>query len=317
VSDNCNRASRYWYGPVLSMAALLAAPAGFAACPGADALDWLDRMSRSVNQVSYQGVVTFQSGGEMQVMYLSHSVAGKTSSERLTRLTGQDAQVVRAGHPLDCVHPGHRLLQVSADLRAGRCGIADYYRFNVGEGDRVAGRKAVRIRIEPRDMYRFGYVMELDRKTGLLLRTETVGRGDTSLEKFQFANLSFNGSVSGEEETGLVHQAQHTPPLEPGAAVVVPGNWTVNWVPPGFTLANAADGDVERRTYTDGLAAFSVFLEPLRREIPPGEGVVRNGSTTSYTRGMRLPGQPVLVTVIGEVPVNTARMVADSIERVR
>jgi sigma-E factor negative regulatory protein RseB len=44
--------------------------------------------------------------------------------------------------------------------------------------------------------------------------------------------------------------------------------------------------------------------------------VARNGSTISYTRGMRLPGQPLLVTVLGEVPVNTARMVADSIEQV-
>ena len=45
----------------------------------------------------------------------------------------------------------------------------------------------------------------------------------------------------------------------------------------------------------------------------PGEGVVQRGSTLSYTRGMRLGGSPVLVTVVGEVPVNTARMVADSL----
>ena len=74
----------------------------------------------------------------------------------------------------------------------------------------------------------------------------------------------------------------------------------------------AADGTA-RRTYTDGLAVFSVFLEELGREIRPGEGVVRSGGTTSYTRGMDLTGQPVLITVIGEVPVNTARMVADSV----
>lgn len=58
---------------------------------------------------------------------------------------------------------------------------------------------------------------------------------------------------------------------------------------------------------------FSVFLEMLSGDIRPGEGVVRTGGTTSYTRGMHLAGVPVLVTVIGEVPLNTARMVADSI----
>ena len=67
------------------------------------------------------------------------------------------------------------------------------------------------------------------------------------------------------------------------------------------------------RSYTDGLAVFSVFLEELGREMRPGEGVVRRGATISYTRGMQLAKTPVLVTVIGEIPVNTARMVADSI----
>jgi len=58
---------------------------------------------------------------------------------------------------------------------------------------------------------------------------------------------------------------------------------------------------------------FSVFLESPGKAIRPGEGMVREGSTTSYTRGMAVDGEPVLVTIVGEVPLNTARMVADSI----
>ena len=71
-----------------------------------------------------------------------------------------------------------------------------------------------------------------------------------------------------------------------------------------------------RRTFTDGLAVFSIFLELLSQDITPGEGVVRSGGTVSYTRGMSMSGMPVLVTVIGEVPLNTARMVADSVTAV-
>ena len=88
-------------------------------------------------------------------------------------------------------------------------------------------------------------------------------------------------------------------------------------MPRGFTLTDAAAAKTSRKTYTDGLAVFSVFVEELTREIRPGEGVVRDGGTTSYTRGLRLAEQPILVTVIGEVPVNTARMVADSVGWVR
>ena len=289
-------------------------------CPGADedALRWLDKMSRSTHQVSYHGVVTYQRGGEdMQVVQVSHSVEGASTSERMTQLTGQGAQVVRKDHPLDCIHPGHKLLRLGEELSAGQCGIADYYRFSVSEGDRVAGRKAVRVSVNPRDMYRYGYVMELDRATGLLLKTAILGRGNKVLEKFQFADLSYDEALPQGAEIAVTHEALHPMPAQAPSAGKLSQGWSVSWVPKGFTSTDAASGSAGRRTFTDGLAVFSVFLEELEREIRPGEGVVRRGSTTSYTRGMRLSEQPVLVTVVGEVPVNTARMVADSVRWVR
>ena len=51
----------------------------------------------------------------------------------------------------------------------------------------------------------------------------------------------------------------------------------------------------------------------MKGQLKPGEGRASIGGTTAYTRGMQLDGKDVLVTVVGEVPINTARMVADSI----
>ncbi len=312
-----NRAGRGGRYAVLAVAALLSvARAGASGCPDADAqaLAWLDKMSRSLNQVSYHGVVTFQRGDDMQAMQISHSVSDGLASERLVELTGQGAEVVRVNHPLECIHPGHRLLRLGAELQAGNCGIAQYYRFRVTDGDLVAGRQAVRVSIEPRDMYRYGYTMELDRETGLLLKSETLGRGDKVLEKFQFASLSYSpDNASSGEASRLVHQALHSQPAQEVPADALADDWNVKWLPLGFTLTDLPQGASARRSYTDGLAVFSVFLEQLSQDIRPGEGVVRTGGTTSYTRGMHLAGRPVLVTVIGEVPLNTARMVADSV----
>ena len=305
-------------GLAAGLVSLCLCVAGVAAadCPQADAeaLGWLEKMSRSLNQVNYHGVVTFQRGSDdLQVMQVSHSVANGTTSEQLTQLTGQGARVVRRKHPLECVHPGHKLLQVGEQLQAGQCGIAESYRFAVAQGERVAGRKSVTIRIEPRDMYRYGYRMELDRKTGLLLKTVTLGRGNRVLEKFQFADLSYSAQMPEGAEASLVHEAHHPHPGAAEADRLSAQAWSVNWLPHGFTPTEAHNDYAGRRTFTDGLAVFSVFIEELQREIRPGEGVARQGSTTSYTRGMRLGEQPLLVTVVGEVPVNTARMVADSI----
>ena len=106
---------------LLSAALALPVGASASACPGADAaaLSWLDKMSRSLYQVSYHGVVTLQRGDDMQVMQVSHAVDGESSSSTLTQLTGQGAQVERRDHPLHCVHPGHNLLQLGEDLHAG------------------------------------------------------------------------------------------------------------------------------------------------------------------------------------------------------
>jgi sigma-E factor negative regulatory protein RseB len=319
-AKNRGRPGRLFYPGLLAAICLAAQGAWAQQCPGADkqALEWLDKMSRSVNQVSYHGVVTYQRGDEdMQVLQISHSVADGTTSERMTQLTGQGAQVVRRDHPLDCLHPGHKLLRLSEDLRAGQCGIAENYRFSVSDGDRVAGRKAVRVRIEPRDVYRFGYVMELDRSTALLLKTATIGRGSKVLEKFQFANLSYDEQPVGNTEIDVTHQAAHPMPGSTEPRGSLSRAWGVAWLPRGFTVTDGQLPNGGRKTYTDGLAVFSVFVEELDREIRPGEGVVRDGSTTSYTRGKRVSEQPVLITVVGEVPVNTARMVADSVNWVR
>ena len=311
--------------------ALLSSPLGLAAdCPGADAeaVKWLDKMARSVHEVSYHGVVTFQRGGDdMQVMQVSHSVNEGTTSESMTQLTGQGAKVVRAEHPLECLHPGHQLLRVGHDIKAGNCGVAEHYRFSVSDGDRVAGRKAVRIAVAPADMYRYGYVLELDKRTGLLLKTETIGRGEKVLEKFQFADLSYSGRNPESAEVDLVHEAAHPMPSKLTLAAAgysgapegrrLANGWGVSWLPRGFMATDSQPSNAGRKTFTDGLAVFSVFLEELDRGIRPGEGVVRQGSTTSYSRGMALSGQPVLVTVVGEVPVNTARMVADSVNWAR
>jgi sigma-E factor negative regulatory protein RseB len=286
-----------------------------AACPETDreAMEWLDKMSRNMRQINYQGVVNLQRDGELQVMEISHFVGDGHSAERLTELTGQGAQIERGAHPLDCIHPGDQLLRLGTLVQNGDCGIAERYRFSVTEGERVAGRDALRINIEPRDMYRFGYAMELDRETGILLKSRTIGYGQQILETMQFANISYEGNSQPGSSLKVIHEARHPNPDSPSNYGALERAWEIRWIPRGFRATDFPLGISGRRTYTDGLAVFSVFMEDLAVAMPPGEGLVRRGGTTVYTRGMLLAGRPVLVTVIGEVPVNTARMVADSV----
>ena len=271
-------------------------------------------MSRSLRQANYHGVVTLQRDGDMQVMQVSQIVGDGSSSERLVELTGRGAQVERLSHPLDCIHPGDRLLRGEVLLPEKSCGIATHYRFAVTPGERVAGREVVRIVIEPRDIYRFGYVVDLDEETGIMLKAQTIGHGHKTLETMQFANIVYSDNLPEFSQADVIHTAQHLDPQSASAQYPVTRAWNIGWLPLGFAATGPSTGTSERRTYTDGFAVFSVFLEELNVEVRAGEGLVKRGGTTSYTRGMRIDDQPVLVTVIGEVPVNTARMVADSLD---
>tara|TARA_R110002072_G_scaffold126719_1_gene263660 strand:- start:12435 stop:13373 length:939 start_codon:yes stop_codon:yes gene_type:complete len=300
---------------IFTLLLVAAASVEAATCPDTDALalSWLDKMSRNSQQLSYHGVATLQRGGDLQVLQFSHLESQDDSSESLIKLTGQGAQVERGPHPLDCIHPGQQLLRFGDALQASDCDMARQYRFSVVGDGRVAGRDTVQIEVVPRDMYRFGYLLYLDKETGLLLKSETIGHGHKVLEKFQFARLSYSEAVPSVNGVVVTHQARHPDARNPAISTPVSRDWTVNWLPRGFMPTDISFGTSGRRTYTDGLAVFSVFLEDLNREMRPGEGLVRQGGTTSYTRGMLIAEEPVLVTVVGEVPVNTARMVADSI----
>ena len=275
-------------------------------------LQMLQAMTEGAVSVNFSGVVTLQRGGDMQIVEISHAVEGDRASEQLSRLTGQDAHVARAGHPLQCLHPGHELLLSGLAENDGICGLGAHYRFSIIQGERIAGREAVRLRADPRDMFRFGYTFDLDRKSALMLRSRTLSADQRVIEQYQFASLRMGPSIAAST-AAVEYEAQHPHPDE-AEHLRYGSPWQVAWVPAGFVPTDSAPPESQRKTYTDGLASFSVFLEPLARPLKAGEGVERQGSTVAYTRGMRLQQQPVLVTVLGEIPTNTARMVADSVK---
>ncbi len=299
------------------LASLWVAAPGFAQCDVGDqeALRWLEKMSHSLRETSYQGVFTYQNGFAVQSMRISHSVRGNVEQEEVTRLTGSGARVMRAEHPLDCIHPGHRLVRISQLYRAGDsgCGVAGYYQLKVAGNHRIAGRDAVIINVLPRDIYRYGYQMALDRDTGLLLKTQTVAQDGRVLERFQFADIEIGEVEMDGTRVDVLHEAGHVhganrPPAPTGTPA-----WNVAWLPSGFMPTDNVAGTSYNKSFTDGLAIFSVFVEAAPDLAEPGAGLARRGGTTAYTRGIQLPGSPVLVTVLGEVPVNTARRVADSV----
>jgi sigma-E factor negative regulatory protein RseB len=90
-------------------------------------------------------------------------------------------------------------------------------------------------------------------------------------------------------------------------------------LPPGFELTSsaarkdaAAKSVVTSLMYDDGLARFSVFIEPLNGTAAT-DIRTQLGPTVAVSRRLTAPKGDVMVTVVGEIPLGTAERIALSI----
>lgn len=326
-----------WAAFSLALLSLLAQPS--AAAPSAPDGDgpraWLEDMNRAFSTLSYDGVFSYFSGQDLASLRVVHMVVDGVQRERLVHLNGAPREIVRRGERVECIMmPGDALLELEGSMPDGPFArafvreyddISDHYGLSFHGSDRVAGRDAVRLAVTPRDDDRFGYRLWLDRQTRLLLRSELVNGDGERLEIFQFTQLALGDDVNVEAlepegRSGSV-VSHLTLAADNGESVADPEPaWRADWLPPGFAMA-AADvrrlpGDhpaVNTLMYTDGIAAFSLFVEPM-----PSAGaasmVSRNGATVAVTELLDGPrGERHLVTLVGELPTATAQRIARSV----
>jgi sigma-E factor negative regulatory protein RseB len=313
-------------------AALLMARPGLA---DNDPRQWLDDMSRAFSELSYDGYFSYFSGQDLASLRIVHMVVDGVQRERLVHLNGAPRQIVRHGDDVECiVMPGDALLELEQSIPSGPFAqafvrsydkISENYGLSFFGEDRVADRTAVRLAVTPRDADRYGYRLWLDKESRLLLRSELLDGEGSRLEIFQFNQIEFGDDVDAtelepdEQDGSLVsHLTLTTKEPEP----VAPQNvaWDVGWLPGGFTMTAA---DIRRAPssmkaintmmFSDGLAAFSVFIEDL-----PAAGaasmVSRNGATVAVTHTFDgVQGKAYLVTLVGELPTATAQRIAQSV----
>jgi sigma-E factor negative regulatory protein RseB len=92
--------------------------------------------------------------------------------------------------------------------------------------------------------------------------------------------------------------------------------WTAGRLPPGFRLTQSTrqnlpgvDGPVEHLVFSDGIASVSVFIGARDGAVPKAAPVAAQAGGAATTFFVtRVEGRPV--TVVGEVPMRTARFIA-------
>lgn len=276
----------------------------------------LERASKALQETNYQGRFTYEFGSTLETLEIVHAVKDGVEFERITHLNGMEREFLRNGRRQDCISTGGRLLRGALlPYAGGSVSLAQNYHFYIRGRDRIAGREAEVVQVVPKDEYRYGVTLAVDKDSGLPLMSVTTLANKNAIERFQFVELQVGGVISDSELTPVV--PQHS--LIDGSTVPCNGvsegssSWRAGWLPPGFVLSQAGIQDGRNAlTYTDGLASFTVFIELLEDSSQFKQGVARRGATVALMAAAQFKGNPLGIVLVGEVPVTTAQQVVAS-----
>ena len=308
-------------------ALLLALGCGLAhAQTSPEALALLNKINQATHKLSYTGTFIYQQGTRTEVSRIARIADASGSIEKLEVLDGVPREVVRTREGVRCYLPASQTVKIErasaqrdfpAILPDRLNELPQYYTATRGEPARIAGYDCVSVKLTPRDDLRYGYVLWADASSGMLLRARTVNEKGETIEQFTFTQLQI-GPVA-RDKVRPKHAARNWR-IEDAAAApadLSEAGWTVNADLPGFRKIDEVRRKLRESqmvgqvVYSDGLAAVSIFIEPLseRREIMR-TGMSNLGAFNIYTREVANH----LVTVVGETPAASVRRIADRVE---
>ncbi|MBS3996142.1 MAG: MucB/RseB C-terminal domain-containing protein [Hydrogenophaga sp.] len=338
--ERTTREVRRW-----SLAALLALATGFvvpaqaqptaptAATGSRTVNDWLMRMHDASRQRAYMGTLVVTAGSNMSASRIWHVCDGAQQMERVDTLTGAARSTIRRNNEVITFVPESRTALVEKReslglfpdlLRTPANAIPEFYGVRETGSERVAGYLADVVEIVPRDALRFGYRVWSEKKTGLVVKLQTLGEQGAVLEQVAFSELQMDAPVSMEKLSRQMNDTKGYDVQRPTMrkTSLEKEGWQLKLSVPGFlpmscqtreaSVASAGPSPLQC-VYSDGLASVSLFVETYDAQRHGAEKTAVTGATHSITRRI---GNHWL-TAMGEVPASTLSRFAQALERAR
>jgi len=290
--------------------------------------EWLARVHAAPRQHNYIGTMVVSSNeGAMSSARIWHACTAQQQVERVDALTGPARSSLRHDNQVLTLWPEQKLVRIEQHdalgrfpdlLRSAGSAIAEFYAVRPAGSDRVAGFDADVVQLVPRDALRFGYRVWTERKTGLVLKLQTLALEGGVMEQAAFSELQLDVPLRPEKLIQAMSppagwRVERSEPLKTTAAAE---GWTLKPAVPGFQPVDcyrrgAAEGSMQC-VFSDGLATVSVFVDPLHRHGNARENVL---SAAGATHTLARRQDDWWVTAVGEVPPIALRRFVQSLER--
>jgi sigma-E factor negative regulatory protein RseB len=290
-----------------------------------DALAWLRRIQEATHRLSYSGTFVYQHGGRSETSRITRYAGPAGDIEKVEVMDGVPRELIRTRDTVKCYLPDSKVVKLErrtgehdfpALLPDAVAQLQEHYDIALGDTRRIAGLECRAVVLKPKDSLRYGYRLYADQHTGMLMKAVTFDSAGRDIEQFMFTQLTL-GHVT-RDMVKPRHPATAAWRIEDAGAVPASlQGWAVAGDVPGFRKIVELKrrlGDsrpVGQLVYSDGLAAVSVFIEPMeghREAVRTGPASM--GATHIYTRQVA----DHMVTVVGEAPAVSVQRIADSVQ---
>lgn len=292
------------------------------------AMEWVQKMSDAMRNLSYRGNFVYMHGNQLESMQIAHYRDEHGEKERLISLNGEAREVIRDNQNLTCIWPSSRKVVIDLSRQNSFSPIfipedisrlEKFYNMKLLGMDRVANQETMVVHIDPKDRYRYGMKFWINQENGLMMKSSLIDETNREIEQVMFTSLELfeDGEklvvdtlpkLDSDYSMVRYHRGGNTD------SVVADSAWQLTGAPGGFwresVLRRKIPGSqqvVQQMVYTDGLASLSVFIERHNNDTQGGSSSM--GAVNAFIRIL----QDHSVTAIGEVPAVTVKRVAEGV----
>ena len=308
---------------VLLLAALFTCARASTDTPSAEAL--LQQMQRAYHHYNFELSLIKVRQGTIEPLRFSHAVSEESELSHLIYLNGRPSEYLKRNNEISFFEAGSDPYTLSGARMPGFWSavlgmnleqVLKSYDPVVTGRNRIAGLPVQVVRLAPKDPSKYGFVLWLEQASGLLLRLDLIDEGGNLVEQFMGVDLRIMPEPSSWllaldkvtlPRAVTTEQAYQAPQQELG--------WAPGWLPKGFRVMSTdrhplvGTGEmVDYMMVSDGLVDVSIYLSAP--ESGMGQQLVRQGATSLLRL---LNDHKVEVTVVGEVPAQTAQRIAESL----
>ena len=299
-----------------------------------DVVKLLQATQLAAKKLSYSGTFVYQQGNQIRTSRITHGFDADIEVEKLEILDGKPREYIRRNGEVSCYLPDSKTIQVEKNLSQEEFPalLGDQARFlplaysiKKAQMSRVAGAECQVLNLQPKDEFRYGFRLCLEKNSGLLLGVQTLNARNEVIEQIAFTQISIGELDKSRFKPTYTNLSQWKTENLTVLANVSSG-WFVKSLPSGFkkTLetkriipisANAAGSESPQAKvhqaiqmmFSDGLSTISVFIEPDSGDRT--EGSLQQGAMTIMGRRQG----DYWLTVVGEVPQAAIKQVINSI----